>query len=402
VKAQSLITIISLLLFSAWTSLADTHELSGYVSADGWFFPNDPLFPGQEKNNASLAIQAEYYHEWQNGSAFTFVPFARLDGTDPERTHFDIRELNYLWVKDSLELRLGVGKVFWGVTEFVHMVDIINQIDTVESIDYEDRLGQPMIHLSAPIYESRDLGVVEMFVLPYFRERTFPGRKGRLRYSLVVDNQNAVYESPDKNRHTDFAVRYSHSIGAWDIGISNFNGTSREPVFRLNYNDNGEPVIIPFYEQINQTSIELQLVEGRWLLKFEGFYRSSRAHAFFAGTGGFEYTFVGIAETSMDLGVIGEWAYDERGETALTPFSNDAILGMRLNLNDAAGSELLAGLVSKVDTPSGAVVVEAGRRLGDNWKFEMEIYTFFNQRKNDLLYSLRNDDFFRFELIYYY
>jgi len=399
VKAQSLTTAaLSLLLIFALTSVATGHELSGYISADAWFFPNDPLFPGQEQNNASLAIQPEYYHEWESGSSFIFIPFARLDGADPERTHFDIRELNYLWVTDSLELRLGVGKVFWGVTEFVHLVDIINQIDSVESIDYEDRLGQPMVHLSVP----RDWGVVEMFVLPYFRERTFPGRKGRLRYSLVIDTDKAVYESADKNYHTDFAIRYSHSIGAWDIGISNFNGTGREPTIRLNYNNRGEPVLIPFYEQINQTSLELQLVEGRWLFKFEGLYRTGQEDAFFAATGGFEYTFVDIAETGMDLGVIGEWAYDQRGEAALTPFSNDVILGMRLNVNDAAGSELLAGLVSKMDNPSGAVVVEAGHRLGDNWKLTMEIYAFFNQRKKDLFYSLRNDDFFRFELIYYY
>ena len=147
-KAPSLIIIVLSLLLAAagasvaWTSAAAAHELSGYVSADGWFFPNDPLLPGQEKNNASLTVQPEYYHEWETGSSFTFVPFARLDSADPERTHFDIRELNYLWVTDSLELRLGVGKVFWGVTEFVHLVDIINQTDG------EDKLGQPHLQMT--------------------------------------------------------------------------------------------------------------------------------------------------------------------------------------------------------------------------------------------------------------
>ena len=43
------------------------------------------------------------------------------------------------------KFRVGVGKVFWGVTESQHLVDIINQTDLVENIDTEDKLGQPML-----------------------------------------------------------------------------------------------------------------------------------------------------------------------------------------------------------------------------------------------------------------
>ncbi len=141
------------------------------MAIQGRFFPQAPLDPEQKRNSGSLAVQPEYYHEWENGSSFTFVPFARIDSADSERTHFDIRELNYLWLTDSWELRAGIGKVFWGTTEFVHLVDIINQTDGVESVDGEEKLGQPMIQLSIV----RDWGALELFVLPYFRERTYPG-----------------------------------------------------------------------------------------------------------------------------------------------------------------------------------------------------------------------------------
>ena len=58
------------------------HELTGHLSAEGRLFIEDPLFPGQKHNNGSLAFRPEYYHEWQDGSSFTFVPFLRIDSAD--------------------------------------------------------------------------------------------------------------------------------------------------------------------------------------------------------------------------------------------------------------------------------------------------------------------------------
>ncbi|HAK37738.1 MAG TPA: hypothetical protein DCM60_05765 [Nitrospina sp.] len=374
------------------------HELSGYAAVEGRGFFNDALFSDQERDNASFAFQPEYYHEWESGSSFTFVPFARIDSADSERTHFDVRELNFLWLGNNWELRVGIGKVFWGTTEFVHLVDIINQTDLVENIDGEDKLGQPMIHLSIP----RDWGVVDLFVLPYFRERTFQGKKGRLRSAVLVDTERVKYENADEEHHVDFAVRYSHTIGDWDVGIYHFNGTGREPTLLSDEDSDGNPVFIPYYEQINQTGLDLQLVAGEWLWKLEALYRNGQGDNFFASVGGFEYTFVGIAETRMDLGIIGEWAYDDRGDAATTASDNDAMFGLRLALNDASSTELLAGFLQDINSSSRALSLEASRRIGDNWKATFEARGFFNLPESDPFYSLRDDDFLQIELAYYY
>ena len=122
--------LILMLAVGALTATAG--EFSGFLSAEGSYFISEPLFPDQARNSASLAVQPEYFHQWVNGSVFSAVLFAMVDSADSQRTHFDVRELNYLWLNDSWELRVGVGRVFWGTTEFVHLVDIINQTDLVE------------------------------------------------------------------------------------------------------------------------------------------------------------------------------------------------------------------------------------------------------------------------------
>ncbi len=391
----TLLVVLSLL---GAPSASVGHELSGYVSAEGRLFFNDPLYPGQARDSGSLAFQPEYYHEWEDGSGFLFVPFGRIDNADSERTHFDIRELNYLWPTENWELRAGIGKVFWGATEFVHLVDIINQTDLVENIDEEDKLGQPMVHFSAP----RGWGVWDLFVLPYFRERTFPGRDGRLRHPLVVDTDHPIYDNDAEEYHLDFAARYSHTVGDLDFGIYHFMGTGREPTLLLGVDSKGRPALIPYYKQINQTGLDLQYVMGQWLLKLESLYRTGQGDGFFASVGGFEYTFVGLADTYMDLGLIGEYAFDERGDDATTIYEDDVMLGFRLALNDPQSTELLAGVIQDLGSSTRAVSIEASRRIGSHWKLFLQAWGFFDPPPDELLYNIRDDDFIRIELAYYF
>jgi hypothetical protein len=382
-----------------WTNPGQARELNGSVSAEARLFFNNPLYPDQEHNNGSIGLAPEYYHEWKNGSSFIFVPFLRLDSADSERTHFDIRELNILLLNDPWELRIGVGKVFWGVTEFVHLIDIINQTDLVENIRGEDKLGQPMAHLSVP----SGWGVFDFFVLPFFRERTFPGPEGRLRTALVVDTDNPVYESSAEENHVDFALRYSQVFAFADLGIYYFKGTGRDPFYSPSAKPDGQPVLLPFYQLIDQVGTDLQIVAGNWLWKLEALYQDNEIKRFFSTTGGFEYTFIGIADSMMDMGLIAEFAYDDRGDAATTSFEKDVFFGLRVGVNDSAGTELLAGLSYDLDNKGNVLQIEASRRLSNNIKIFLEGWAFYNTEPGDYyLYSIRDDNFLRLQLFYYF
>jgi hypothetical protein len=191
---------------------------------------NDPAWVGQDDQALQGSVVATTELRWRSedgNQRGSFIPYLRWDATDDERSLVDFKEAYWAFEGDDYEVLVGANTVFWGVTESVHLVDIINQSDFAGDIDGEDKLGQPMVSLAL----QRDWGEISGFVMPYFRERTFAGVEGRFRSPVPVDTDNPLYESSDEENNVDFALRYSHYIGDVDIGLHAFSGTSREPRF---------------------------------------------------------------------------------------------------------------------------------------------------------------------------
>lgn len=370
--------------------LLSAGEWSGFVELQGRYFPQQPIDDDQSDQLLSMVIRPEYYQRWDDGKqSLLFIPFLRWDSEDDERSHGDVRELIWTYAGDGWETKAGIGKVFWGVTEALHLVDVINQTDLIENPDGEQKLGQPMFKLSL----EKDWGIIDLYALPGFRERTFPGEKGRLRTHPRVDTDLAEYQSDREERHIDLALRWSHFFGDWDIGLAHFDGTSRDPLLIPGLNGSGEIVLIPYYEQMRQTSLDLQATKGDWLWKLEAIHRSSDSDSYNAATGGFEYTLVGIAESDMDLGFLGEYLFDDRRDDATTPFENDLFIGLRLTANDVDGSELLAGVIKDLDDDGWMFNLEASRRIGNQWKTGAQIRLWSDIPEDDPLFALRRDDY---------
>ena len=142
----------------------------------------------------------------------------RKDNEDPERNLVDVQELYLLEILEDREIKYGISKEFWGVTETSHRVDIINQTDSSESFDGEDKLGQPMVKISF----ERDWGLLDIYALIGFRERTFVGQNGRLRLPIVTDTDNPSYASSAKTARIDFAMRWANYFDNFEIAVSHF------------------------------------------------------------------------------------------------------------------------------------------------------------------------------------
>jgi hypothetical protein len=385
-------------VFAASTSSADDWDITGFVGFDTQAFWLDGQYPNQENGlNPSLMLQPEFY--WRsddNQQRVTIVGFARVDSVDDERTHADLREAYWGLDGDGWDITAGISKVFWGVTESRHLVDVINQTDLVESIDEESKLGQPLVNLNL----QRDYGRFGLYVMPYFRERTFPGVDGRFRAPLVVDTDKPIYESSDKEHHIDLALRYSHYIGDVDIGAHVFEGTSREARFVIA--PEGDR-LLPVYDQMTQFGVDVQYTAEAWLWKLEAIARDTQVDSFMAAVGGFEYTFYGVKDSSADVGMLLEYLYDGRnGVSPPTASDNDLFIGARLALNDADDTSVLAGVAVDLDTQELFLNIEAERRFGDSLSVELQLRTFMNAEPGDALFLVARDDYLQLRLSWYY
>ncbi len=386
---------LALLLVSG-TSAA---EFSGNVALEALVFSESPQFEGQYDNSTTLSFEPRWSGDWNDGDdRWSVELFLRADEQDEGREHADIRELLWLRIDGDNEWRVGINTMFWGVAESRHLVDVINQIDQVEGVDGEEKLGQPMLHLK----RYADWGVVDLLLLAGFRERTFQAEAGRLRTSPVVDTEQVAYESADAQRHIDYAIRYSQTYGDLDLGLSWFDGTSRDPLLLPGADEDGAAVLIPFYEQMIQFGVDAQLIDGDWIWRLELIRREAASTDRNAAVFGFEYTFYAILESAVDFGALVEYSYDDAPRDLRGPFDRDLFVGGRFGFNDVQSSEILAGFIVDTELYSRSFRVEGSRRFGDSWKGSLELQTFTNIDYDDVLAAVASDDFIRVEMAYYF
>jgi hypothetical protein len=379
----------------------DTLNIRGTIGVEARAFTTRPSYAGQDEALVQPSLMVTAKASWTSPNKSVVIdvsPFLRLDETDPERTHGDLREAAVNFYVRNAELRLGVSKVFWGVTESRHLVDIVNQTDLVEDPDGEEKLGQPMLLLRGRLDDVE----ATVIVLPVFRPRTFPGANGRLRPALPIDTDNETYEAASGDRRTDIAARLKARIDDLDIGFSYFNGTSREPRFEV-----AGGTLVPAYDVIDQIGLDVQATLDATLLKLEAITRDGHqgpgARRFSAVVAGLEHTLSQFADTAWDVGLVLEFAWDDRPASAPpTIFDKDLFVGARFAFNDEGDGYALVGALIDVDKDSIYATIEASRRIEEALRLEIE--GAFVLRAGDLdavLRQFRDDSFVTVRLLYF-
>ena len=354
----------------------------------------EPNGDEQFNNDVSLSGEMKISREWNDGyDEFVAIPSFRLNNRDSDQNRFDFKSLSWNHQGDNWSIRTGVRTVTWQVTESLHLVDIVNQIDASADVDGEDKLGEAMINA----VRLTDWGNMEILVMPGFRERVLPGENARLRGPVLFDTKGADYESGAAEWRTDVAAKITWIPDDWEIALSHFSGTSREPVFNF---VNGK--LRPEYRIVDQTGLELQYAAGNWLWKGEAISNAGfEEQRYAAAVAGFEYTWSGLGETGYDIGFLGEYLWDERDYSQT---ANDVFLGARLSLNDIPGTSLLIGAIADLHTEEYLGIAEFSRRIGSGMKLDVELRVFGrpgSPAEGDFG-ILHKDDYINFILTKYY
>ncbi len=359
------------ILTAVWLTGCATASLnaSGFVAAEGKLFVQPPKYAGQELGNGvSLVVEPIFELKGKEGThAFTLQPFYRLDSTDERRSHLDVREARYHLQLESFELGAGLGIFNWGVMEAHRVGDVMNQTDFVDNVDGSAKLGQPFVEVGW-VGEAASL---KLYYLPYFRERTFPGLRGRPRFGAVVDTNHPQFESALRQFHPSAAARFTLNVGDLDLGASIFTGLSRDPRFVLELTS-GQ--VAPRYDLQQQASVDAQLTIDALTFKAEAFVRAwtGQFRLFGGGSIGLDYTIFKIFNEAA-LTFAAEGYFDTRPlEAPITFYDHDLFGGLRFALNDVGNFELTAGAVVDVIDGTTFIRAQANRRLGDHWKLFLE------------------------------
>lgn len=403
VSAMQRLLLQNLLVLGGLLFSISARAVNGYLELEHSHFTEKPVAPDQPDPSFAAAVEWEMSHQWNSRSdLIKWIAFMRADETDDQRSHYDIRELYWTHRRDPWELGLGIGRENWSVTEYFHLINIINQADFGEDFLGEEKLGQPMVALAYQGLSQR----LELWWLPYFRERSFSSGDARLSFAPQLDTDNPRYESGKKTVQKDYALRWSSTLssdryGSADIAIAYFSGIARDPRFQLR--DDGQAAQrVPLYETIRQLSLSVQWLYSDWLWKLETLVRHGQGDHYSAATGGLEYSFIGVFDSQVDIGCIVEFMYDDRDEAANHFFQNDAGIGLRVAFNDVAGSELLLSHIADRQFTSTLWALEFNRRLNNQWKFAVEAFAFSDIEQGDLLHNVRQDDFVRLQLVRYF
>ena len=370
-------------------------SIDGHVRADVRYFL-DTSGHRLQSNQISTVLTIEpswRYESVDRQQLFRMSLSGRVGNIDSQQDAANVKELLFSKFSDDWELHAGIGEYFWGVTESQHVVDIINQLDLVQNIDGEEKVGQAVVNLT----KFTDVGTLDFFLLPGFQERRYPGMKGRLRTQLPVDAALTRFESAAGRHRLDLAARFFGTFGASELGVSVFSGTSRAPQLSPAVNEAGTAVLAPYYPVIAQWGIDAQYTRNDALWKWEAIRRTVGGSAYYAVTGGIEYGIYGIFETDTDLSVLFEPSFDSRA-LAAGPFDRDVFVGLRLSFNDAQSTEIVGGLLADTDRSSRMVNLEASRRLGADWTMKLQARLFRNIAADDPLAAYRADSFVSWRL----
>jgi len=354
-------------------------------------FPVSGLNQGQEDYRSLLSVSPSYHKVFGN-SEIDFGASLYVSSEGRGQDYFDITELNYMYQHDSWTIEAGIKKVFWGVVESRHLVDVINQQDLRQFPDIDAKLGQPMIHYTLQFDES----ALGLFALPYFRTRVYPEVHQRFSLPLTVDNEREQYESTKQQQHVDAAVRWAGTWGHLDYGLSYFTGTTRQPTFTV-----VDQQLQAFYGQKKQYGIDLQATLDRWLLKFEGIDVSSALTDYRAATAGVEYSFYSVLNSRADVGLLLEYNRDDRPLAEADFLQNDVFMAVRVVLNNTQSTELIVGGSVDLDHSANAGLLEFSHRLSNTFSLSAKVWWFDSDNEQDPLYVFRRDDLVRVEFTHH-
>ena len=364
-----IITFILLLFSPIYLNAETYYENYGNIVLKGSRFSGEPVNTLSGKDFGVFEISPKLNVE-RNDIYFNLELIVKKLSSKND-IFYDIKEANVNLENSTWSFLLGSTEEFWGKTETLNPVDIINSNNYDEGLSKPNKLGEVMIKANREI----GIGDLSIYYLPNFRPNKYPSKKSRLNLPIEVNDDEANYvNGADKNMQ-QFALRFSGYYEDLDFGISVFEGISRDPFFTL---VSGK--MVPSYSKISQYGIEVQQLLGEWIVKGEFINREGQQNIsgslkdYSSGVVGLERSLYGLIDGNTDLTFFLEYAKDSRGVSAHQSNQNDVFLVNRITLNDIHDTSISFAISRDLNTESGIFNSIISRRIFGLFKTDLEVF----------------------------
>ena len=313
--------------------------------------------------------------------------FANWDSADENRRYGDIRQAKLAGRWGDFGAAAGIDTFFWGVSESINLVNVINQSDIRESIDNKVKQGQTFAALNYRL----DAGELGVYFFPRFVARDFPLRPA---YGLPVSADNR-YESDDKNGGV--AARGLFYLDDFEFALGYFNGTRRDPLL-LPQPQLGK--LTPWYIQTENFLFDAVYLTDSLIYKLEFKTGRELGGGFVASNLGIEYPVYALGETLQDMVLIAEYVFDDRAEQAESHGQNDLFIGSKFAFAENAAQ---VRLLYSYDWDHSSQYAEAScqYRLNDYLRIKAKVMGVLSATPDaQRLYALKNEQFAKFSIHY--
>ncbi|MGB1512755.1 MAG: hypothetical protein ACPG9A_11780, partial [Paracoccaceae bacterium] len=241
-------------------------EVNLTISPQVSYFPSHA--EGTIEYGKSVELKLDAYHDFDAYRAELEV-IARADADDKGRRLVEARQAYLRRSFSNFDLYIGQRQTFWGKAESRNVVDVINQSDAAANQGSEAKLGAPSLSLDGYF----DFGDLQLWYISKFRERTFNDNKAVT---------TILYERSEGKEADDIAARFSTFSGDWDLAVSAFKGTAREPHI-------DSSALNATYMLQETVGFEAQFTGDPTLLKWESLHGTQSGTGFDAAVAGLEY-----------------------------------------------------------------------------------------------------------------
>ncbi|MCW8093452.1 hypothetical protein [Alteromonas sp. ASW11-130] len=360
--------------------------------------------------NADLATNGRYYFEEKSEAVsdqlsggirveaklkyalekltFNGEIFTNWDSMDNARRYTDIRKANVYFSNSKITLGAGVDTFFWGVSESINVVNVLNQSDLRESLDGKVKLGQTFISMSHPFSN----GEFSIYFLPEFRPIDFPERPA---FGLPVSEKN-VYENNEKEG--GFATRALFYFSDYEFAVSYFEGTRRSPILipQVNLKE-----LLPYYIQTKNVLLDGVYLADDFTLKLEAKFGKERESAFTTSNIGIEYPSYILEDYIDEIIFIAEYVFDDRGITAETHGQNDIFIGAKFDFGETNQGNIRFLYSYDLDNKGQYLELNYQYRLSDYVRYKFKFISVLDSSPEDQrLHALRKEEFVKLSIHY--